>query len=153
MALLAVATPAVSECLDDELRLRGEWGTARFTVEIADTPETRARGLMFRESMPRNAGMLFIYDRPQRVSFWMRNTPLPLDLIFLDDTGTVTRIHRDAIPFDETAIPGGSGVLAVLEINGGLSDIFGFAPGDQMQHPAFDRATAAWPCPEDPGPG
>ena len=119
-------------------------------MEVADTPETRARGLMFRESMPRSAGMLFIYDRPQRVSFWMRNTPLPLDLIFLDETGTVTRIHRDAIPFDETPIPGGGGVLAVLEINAGLSETFGFTPGDQMQHPAFDPADAAWPCPAEP---
>lgn len=134
-------------CVDSELQLRGDWGTARFKVEIADTPQTRARGLMFRESMPRSAGMLFIYDRPQRVSFWMRNTPLPLDLIFLDGTGTVTRIHRNAVPFDETPISGGSAVLVVLEINGGLSEVFGFEPGDEMQHPAFDPGTAAWPCP------
>lgn len=96
--------------------------------------------------------MLFVYERPQRVSFWMRNTPLPLDLIFLDETGTVTRIHRNAVPFDETPIPGGGGVLVVLEINGGLSEVFGFAPGDEMQHPAFDPAKAAWPCPRDPVP-
>lgn len=96
--------------------------------------------------------MLFVYDRAQRVSFWMRNTPLPLDLIFLDETGTVTRIHPEAVPFDETPIPGGGGVLAVLEINGGLSEVFGFEPGDQMQHPAFDAVTAVWPCPADPVP-
>lgn len=128
------------------MRLRGDWGTARFSVEVADTAQERSRGLMFRESLPRSAGMLFVYPRPQRVSFWMRNTPLPLDLLFVDAFGAITRIYRQAIPFDESPIPGGDGVLVVLEINGGLSDVYGFRPGDQMQHPAFDQNTAVWPC-------
>lgn len=150
--LFWTAGPAFARCSADEVRLRGDWGSARFSVEIVDTPETRARGLMFREDLPQTAGMLFVYDQPQPVSFWMRNTPLPLDLIFLDDSGTVTRIHENAVPFDETPIPGGGPVRAVLEINGGLSERFGFAPGDEMQHPVFAPATAAWPCPETPAP-
>ena len=104
---------------------------------------------MHRTSMPKSAGMLFVYDQPQTVSFWMRNTPLPLDLLFFDETGQLTRIHREAIPFDETPIPGGGDVLAVLEINGGLSDVFGFKVGDAALHPSFDPDGALWPCLDD----
>ncbi|MEM1361494.1 MAG: DUF192 domain-containing protein [Pseudomonadota bacterium] len=119
----------------------------KFTVEVADTDAERAQGLMHREHMPKSAGMLFIFERPQRAAFWMRNTPLPLDLIFIDKTGVITNIHENAIPFDETTIPSRGRVLAVLEVNAGTSETFGFAVGDQMQHPAFDPDAAAWPCP------
>ena len=143
---LVWAAGAWADCRPDRVDLRGPWGQARFTVEIADTPETKARGLMFREDLPRGAGMLFLYDRPQRVAFWMRNTFIPLDMIFLDDTGTVTRVHHEAVPLDETPIDGGPGVLAVLEINGGLARRFGIDPGTELRHPGLPQSDAAWPC-------
>jgi uncharacterized membrane protein (UPF0127 family) len=147
VALMVVAAaPAVAACRDDTVDLRGPWGQARFTVELAITPEEQARGLMFRESMPRGAGMLFLYDRPSTVSFWMRNTLIPLDMIFVDAAGVVTRVHNEAVPLDETPIPGGDGVLAVLEINGGLARRFGIAPGTEMRHPRLPQDAAAWPC-------
>lgn len=133
-------------CRADTVVLRGDWGQARFSVELADTPQTRSQGLMFRESMPRSAGMLFIYDAPQRATFWMRNTLIPLDMIFTDESGVVRHIHHEAVPGDETTIDGGSGILTVLEINGGLARAMGITVGSQMRHPAFASAAAAWPC-------
>ncbi|MBK5927067.1 hypothetical protein CCR87_06870 [Rhodobaculum claviforme] len=146
LALLLFAATAAASCRDDVVDLRGPWGQARFTVELADTPDSQARGLMHRESLPRGAGMLFVYDSPRRVAFWMRNTLIPLDMIFMDATGTVTRIHHEAIPLDETPIDGGTGVLKVLEINGGLARRFGITRGSEMRHPRLDQDTAAWPC-------
>ncbi|PQO23480.1 hypothetical protein C2I36_07555 [Rhodobacteraceae bacterium WD3A24] len=145
---LAAAGPALAACRADAVELRGDWGQARFQVEIADTPETRARGLMHRESLPLGTGMLFIYDSPQSVSFWMRNTLIPLDMIFADATGVVRRVHHEAVPGDETPIPGGPGILAVLEINGGLAARIGIDAGSEMRHPAFAQSGAApaWPC-------
>jgi len=84
---------------------------------VADDAAERAQGLMFREAMPLSSGMLFVYGRPQRVSFWMRNTLIPLDMIFADARGVVTRVHAEAVPLDETPIDGGEGVQFVLEIN------------------------------------
>lgn len=144
LALLPVAGHAA--CRVDTVDLRGAGGSARFSVEIADDAAERAQGLMFRESMPRSAGMLFVYERPQSVSFWMRNTLIPLDLIFMDAAGTVRHVHENAKPKDETPIPGGDEILAVLEINGGLAARMGIVPGAVMRHPALDQATALWPC-------
>ncbi|MCO6381641.1 DUF192 domain-containing protein [Oceanicola sp. 502str15] len=132
-------------CESGEVRLRWDGGQARFSVEIADDAGERSQGLMHRKSMARSSGMLFIYPRPAPVSFWMRNTLIPLDMIFLDARGVVQRVHSNAVPLDETPISGGDGILAVLEINGGLAKAFGIAPGAQMLHPAFGSA-AAWPC-------
>lgn len=141
-----LATMALAgSCRDDTVFLRGPFGSARFTVEIADSVGERARGLMFRESMPKSHGMLFVYARPNFVAFWMKNTLIPLDMIFLDERGVVQKVHSMAIPGDRTQIPGGNGILAVLEINGGLAQAMGIAPGSEMQHPAFGR-DAAWPC-------
>jgi uncharacterized membrane protein (UPF0127 family) len=132
-------------CAPDTLELRGAWGQASFSVEIVDTPATRAQGLMFRESMPATTGMLFVYEAPSTVAFWMKNTLIPLDMIFADASGTVHHVHSNAIPGDLTAIPGGDNILAVLEINGGLSNTYGIGPGTQMRHPAFTDAPV-WSC-------
>ncbi|MEM7720561.1 MAG: DUF192 domain-containing protein [Pseudomonadota bacterium] len=142
---LISATIAFAECDEGRVDLRGEWGQARFSVEVADTPSERSLGLMHRETMPRSAGMLFVYDRPQFVSFWMRNTLIPLDMIFMDETGTVQHVHENAIPLDETAIPGGQNIQYVLEINGGLSGRLGITVGSELRHPAFGE-NAAWTC-------
>ncbi len=135
-----------ADCAADQVRLRGGFGEIAFQVDLADTPKTRSRGLMFREHMARGDGMLFIYDKPQRATFWMKNTLIPLDMIFADKTGVISRIHRGAIPHDTTLIDGGDQVFVVLEINAGLADRYGLRQGDQMQHPAFAQGPAAWPC-------
>ena len=101
---------------------------------------------MFREEMAQSAGMLFVFEAPQRVSFWMRNTLIPLDMLFMAADGTVTRIHENAVPLDETPIPGGDQVQFVLEINGGLARELGLDVGAVVQHPAIPQEIAAFPC-------
>lgn len=134
-------------CVADRVDLRGPWGNARFTVELAVTPEEQARGLMHRESLPRFAGMLFVFDTPRRASFWMKNTLIPLDMLFVDPSGVVTHIHENAVPGSLETIEGGTNILAVLEINGGMSRRIGIGVGAEMRHPAFDSDVAVWPCP------
>lgn len=149
LALLGLfAAAADAACRDDMVELRGDWGTARFSVEIADTGETRAQGLMHRDSLPRSRGMLFVYDQPTRAMFWMRNTLIPLDMIFVDPRGMVRHVHHEAIPHDETPIDGGFGVKMVLEINGGLAGALGIDAGSEMRHPRLAQDDAAWPCPQ-----
>jgi uncharacterized membrane protein (UPF0127 family) len=143
---LLAASAASAACTDTAVDLRGDFGSARFNVEVADDPAERAQGLMNRPSMPASAGMLFLYDAPQRATFWMKNTLIPLDMIFLDQTGTVTRVHENAVPLDETTIDGGPGVVAVLEVNGGLASAIGISEGSQLRHPGLDQSLAAWPC-------
>ena len=146
-AALATLMPslAAAACAEDQVDLRGDWGSARFSVEVADDTGERAEGLMFRESLPRSAGMLFIYPQPQRVQFWMKNTLIPLDMIFADARGVVTRVRSQAVPGDLTPIDGGPGVVAVLEINGGLAEAMGIEPGSELRHPALGD-DAAWSC-------
>ena len=144
--LTMMSAPLRAACNSDEVLLRGDWGQARFTVELADTDESRALGLMHRESMATMAGMLFLYEEAQRVGFWMKNTLIPLDMIFMSPDGVVQRIHENAIPLDETIIMGGSGILAVLEINGGMAKTLGITPGSELRHPSLDQSLAAWPC-------
>lgn len=148
LAAVTMASGAFAACSDDRVDLRGPFGQARFTVELADTDATRAQGLMFRESLPRSAGMLFIYDAPTRASFWMMNTLIPLDMIFVQADGLVSHVHHDAIPHDRTPIPGGDDVLMVLEINGGLARAMGIAPGAELRHPRLDQSLARWRCDE-----
>ncbi|MGB8811932.1 MAG: DUF192 domain-containing protein [Paracoccaceae bacterium] len=137
---------ALAECSEGAVQLRGTSGTARFTVELADTPGERAQGLMNRDSMASSAGMLFVYEQPQHARFWMKNTLIPLDMVFADATGQVTRVHSNAIPQDLTPIDGGEGVAFVLEINGGLAKRMGIAEGAALRHPVIDQSQAFWPC-------
>ena len=136
---------AFAACDLERVDLRSELGQARFSVEVADTPRERSLGLMHRETMPRSAGMLFVYEKPQPVSFWMRNTLIPLDMIFMDEKGVVQRVHENALPLDETGIDGGDDIQFVLEINGGLAGRLGIVDGAELRHPAIG-ADAAWPC-------
>ncbi|ASM72575.1 MULTISPECIES: DUF192 domain-containing protein [Roseobacteraceae] len=135
-------------CSDEAVDLRGDWGRARFNVEIADDNEERAQGLMHRSKMAQSAGMLFVYESPRRMSFWMRNTLIELDMLFIDAQGVVQHIHHRAIPLDETPIFGGENLLAALEINGGLAERLGITEGTQVRHPTFSDNDAAWPCTE-----
>lgn len=134
------------ECAPDRVFLRGDWGQAAFSVEIADDEEERSQGLMFREHLDRGAGMLFVYPEPQRAAFWMKNTLIPLDILFLDQTGEITTIHANAVPGDLTPLPGGDSVFAVLEINGGLAERYGISVGTQMRHEIFSNSSPKWAC-------
>ena len=145
LALLAGMATA-DDCRSDSVELKGPWGTARFTVEVADDPAEQAQGLMHRTSMPLGAGMYFVNNRPRSTSFWMRNTLIPLDMLFIDATGVVKHIHHDAVPLDETPIPGGDGILTVLEINGGLAARLGIEVGSFVRHPAHAAHAPVWPC-------
>ncbi|AHD09424.1 DUF192 domain-containing protein [Phaeobacter gallaeciensis] len=142
----ASAQSGTDACQPDQVTLRGPWGQTQFTVEIADSIEERAEGLMHRPHMARGAGMLFVYEAPQRASFWMKNTLIPLDMLFVDVTGTVRHIHHRAIPGDLTPIPGGDNVFAVLEINGGLAARYGISVGTELRHEVFSKTGAIWPC-------
>ncbi len=140
------AGDVLAACRPDRVDLRNDKTQIRFDVEPAVTPQERSRGLMFRESLPRNAGMLFVFDPPQPVSFWMKNTLIPLDMIFLDRTGVVTYVHAEAVPGDLTPVEGGDSVYAVLEINAGLSARYMIGPDTQMRHEVFSQGPAIWPC-------
>ena len=146
VGLALSAGTAAAACRDDLVALRGDWGEARFSVEIADTDESRAQGLMFVEKMPTRTGMLFVYDAPQRAVFWMKNTLIPLDMIFVRANGVVQHVHHEAVPGDLTSIDGGQNVLMVLEINGGLARRYGISAGDQLQHPRLPQDLAIWSC-------
>lgn len=122
-------------------------GRTGFSVEIADTPAARAEGLMWRRSLAPGTGMLFIYDSPELVSFWMRNTYVPLDMIFVGADGQVQHVHANARPLDETPIPGGpEPVLMVVEVNAGVAAQSGITPGAVMAHPRLPQSEALWPC-------
>lgn len=147
LSLLAatMATAALGACSEDRVTVAGEFGTARFTVALADDNAERAQGLMFVEEMGTFEGMLFVYETPRRATFWMRNTLIPLDMLFAGPDGTIRSIHAEAVPLDETTIDGGEGIQFVLEINGGLAARLGIAPGAVLQHPAIGPE-AALPC-------
>ncbi|MDX1743178.1 MAG: DUF192 domain-containing protein [Ruegeria sp.] len=144
--LLLWTGEVLAACVDDRVSLRNDKTQIRFNVELAISPQDRARGLMFRESLPQRSGMLFVFDPPQPAVFWMKNTLIPLDIIFLDRSGTVVHVHHNAIPGDETPIEGGDSVFAVLEINAGLAERYLITPGTQMQHKVFSQGPAIWPC-------
>ncbi|MDO8983812.1 DUF192 domain-containing protein [Cypionkella sp.] len=149
MLALVFGGAAHAACAPDTVELRGPSGVQRFSVEIADSEAERSKGLMFRDHMPASAGMLFIYDQPKHAYFWMKDTLLPLDMVFADATGLVTSVHSNAVPQDETPIDGGAGVAVVLEINAGLAKRMGIAPGVVMRSAALDQSVAAWRCSDE----
>jgi hypothetical protein len=113
------------------LTIRSATGSHLFTVEVAATPEQQEHGLMFYRSLGADQGMIFPYDPPQDVSFWMRNTLIPLDMIFIRADGTIARIAR-AKALDETPVPAGEPVAAVLEIRAGRAAELGIREGDRV---------------------
>ena len=110
-----------------------------FQVEIARNDADRARGLMFRRSMPADRGMLFDFERAEPVAMWMQNTYLPLDMLFIRADGTIARVAANAEPLSTRTIPSGEPVLAVLELNGGTAARLGIKAGDRVEHPLFKR--------------
>lgn len=116
-------------------------GSYSFSVEIADTDESRSQGLMFRKQLGEREGMLFFYDREQHISMWMQNTYISLDMIFIRADGRVHRVAEHTEPFSEKVIGSGEPVLAVLEVTAGTADKLGIRPGDRIEHPRLMKAT------------
>jgi uncharacterized membrane protein (UPF0127 family) len=136
LAVLLLLLSVVGACSADN---RGVLHTAKgefaFTIEIADTEASRERGLMFRTTLAPDAGMLFDYHHEQLATFWMQNTLIPLDMVFIGEDGTVKTIQVNARPMDTTTIPSVVPVRFVLEIAGGRSTEIGLKVGDKFEHP------------------
>ncbi len=109
----------------------------KFDVELALTETERARGLMFREKLGPYDGMLFDFHREAPVSFWMKNTLIPLDMVFIAGDGTIRHVHANAVPLSTDSISSEHPVRGVLEINGGSAKLLGIKPGDKVRHPIF----------------
>lgn len=108
-----------------------------FTVELAETPEQREQGLMYRDSIPDDGGMLFLFPKPQVATFWMRNTFIGLDILFVARDGRIVNIHERAVPGSLAIISAAGPVTAVLELRAGLTGRLGIRAGDRVVHPAF----------------
>ena len=106
----------------------------KFDIELAVTPEQMAQGLMYRRQMAADAGMLFIYPAPEPAAFWMKNTLIPLDMLFIAPDGHILNIAERTIPLSETPIPSAGPIKAVLELNGGTVSRLGIKPGDRVRH-------------------
>jgi uncharacterized membrane protein (UPF0127 family) len=113
--------------------------THAFRVWMADTPARREQGLMWIRSLPADRGMLFVFDEPQPVSFWMKNTYIPLDMLFVAPDGRIIRIAENAKPLTLETVDSLGVVLGVLELKGGTARRLGLKPGDRLRHPAFGR--------------
>jgi len=128
----ASAPAAVDVAPTIPLTIQTSRGARRFSVEIARTEQEQERGLMFRTSLPENGGMIFPMHPPRPAAFWMKNTPLPLDIIFIRADGSIARIAPQAIPYSLDLIQVGEPVAAVLEIAGGAADAAGIREGDRV---------------------
>ena len=138
-SILIFAFPVISMAAElptdaERLVIETRNGPVAFSVELALTADDRASGLMNRQSMPADHGMLFRFDQTRQVLMWMKNTPLSLDMIFIDADGVVSRIAEDTTPFSETIIPSVAPVRYVLELNGGTAAKWGIAAGDKVRH-------------------
>jgi uncharacterized protein len=131
----ALAKPLKIEPLD----VVTERGVFHFKVEVADTNASREKGLMFRKTLAADRGMLFDFKAPRPVAFWMKNTLIPLDMLFIAADGHVVSIARGAVPFSEVPIPSGGAALGVLELRGGRAAEIGAQPGDQVRERIFHR--------------
>lgn len=121
----------------DTLTLVTATGEHKISIEIAETNEEKALGLMFRTSLADDAGMLFPYAPPQETGMWMRNTYIPLDMVFIREDGTVHRIEARTEPLSETVISSRGPITAVLEIAAGNAERLGLKAGDKVLHPHF----------------
>ncbi len=132
---------AAQDCAPDRIDVTGDFGAARFAVAVADDPAERARGLMFVEALGPMQGMLFVYPREaDGIAFWMKNTLIPLDMIFADGAGRIVSVHANAVPGDLTPIPAGAPARFVLEVAGGRAEALGIEAGDALRHPAIPGA-------------
>jgi uncharacterized membrane protein (UPF0127 family) len=131
-ALMALAANFAQAAELQTLEIASKTGVHAFQVELAITPEEKERGLMFRRELPDGQGMLFDFQTDQNVAFWMKNTLIPLDMLFIRGDGRILRIAENTEPLSERNIPSGGPVRAVLEVIGGTAKKLGIAPGDRV---------------------
>lgn len=136
---ILLVPPASHAASTATLVLKTESGPHSFTIELATTNEERVLGLMFRRTLAADAGMLFLYDRPQPIAMWMKNTFLPLDMIFIGPDGRVHRIERHAEPFSTEVISSEGDVQGALEVNAGTADAIGLKAGDEVIYPGLGK--------------
>lgn len=136
MALVWATAPGRS-AERETLEIASKTGVHAFSVELAATEAEREKGLMYRKSLPEGQGMLFDFYRDQEVGFWMKNTYIPLDMIFIRGDGRILRIAENTEPLSEKIVPSNGPVRAVLEVIGGTARKLGIAPGDRVAHPIF----------------
>lgn len=146
-ALLAIALVSGMALFNPALALRREpmtlvtaQGEKQITVEITESNEEKARGLMFRTTLPDDQGMLFFYDTPQDITMWMRNTYIPLDMVFIGADGVIHRIEVRTEPLSERIISSQGNVVACLELAGGAAERLGLKAGDKVRHKLFKNA-------------
>ena len=120
---------------------KADGGLVIIDAELATQPEDIAYGLMNRTEMPESAGMLFFFPEDALRSFWMKNTLIPLDMLFISSDGVINHIHQNAKPMDLTPIPSNGDARAVLELNGGASERMGIKEGDIISHSLFTHST------------
>jgi uncharacterized membrane protein (UPF0127 family) len=120
------------------LEIASKTGVHAFQVEMAITPEEKEHGLMFRRELPEGQGMLFDFQFDQNVAFWMKNTYIPLDMLFIRADGRILRIAENTEPLSERNIPSGGPVRAVLEVIGGTAKKLGISPGDRVGGSIFN---------------
>ncbi len=125
----------------DRLEIAASGTLHRFQVEIALTPAQREQGLMFRKDIPEGTGMLFVNGEERPVAMWMKNTLVPLDMLFLAADGTIVKIHPEAEPLSTRLIASDAPVKGILELRGGTARKLGIVPGDRILHPAFGAPT------------
>lgn len=142
----ASAATAGVACDPAAVTILAPGGAQHFSIEIAADEKAQARGLMFRPSLPAGAGMLFVFDPPRRTSFWMHNTMIPLDMIFIDDTGLVESVAERRDTYSDRTSSSTGKVRAVLEINEGLAQEYGIGPGTRVIHEAFRAAPPEVRC-------
>lgn len=124
-----------------QLTIVSPTGRHHFNIEVAETPAQMTQGLMFRRSLASDAGMLFDYKQPTVATMWMRNTLIPLDMLFVDAQGRIVNIHQRAVPQSLDVIAAAAPVRAVVELNGGTAERLGIEPGNQVIHPIFGNAS------------
>ena len=144
LVVVAVLNPAFADELvtfkTSSLVIDTASGPQRFSIELAITQQEQHQGLMFRRAMPADAGMLFDLGATQIATFWMKNTLIPLDMLFISADGRVADIHERAVPLSEATIDSKVPVRAVLELNGGTVARLGIKPGDIVHHAVFGNA-------------
>jgi uncharacterized membrane protein (UPF0127 family) len=131
-ALMALAANFAEAAELQTIEIASKTGVHAFQVEMAITPEEKEHGLMFRRELPDGQGMLFDFQTDQNVAFWMKNTYIPLDMVFIRGDGRILRIAENTEPLSERNIPSGGPVRAVLEVIGGTAKKLGIAPGDRV---------------------
>lgn len=138
-AVLLAALPMAAQADDAALVLHTSTGEHAFKVEVVDNDATRSQGLMYRTELAPDAGMLFDFKEERQTSFWMKNTLIPLDMVFVSADGVVRNIHVNARPLDLTGIGSKVPVQFVLEIPGGRSEEIGLKVGDRMDHDRVEK--------------